>query len=58
MTVARELAMYKLEVVGIQEVGWDKTGIVRARDYILSTEKGTKSSTGNRTYVQQNTNTS
>ena len=49
MTVARELAMYKLEVVGIQEVGWDKTGIVRARDYILSTEKGTKSSVRIRT---------
>jgi hypothetical protein len=27
-------------------------GIVRARDYILSMEKGTKSSIGNRTFVQ------
>ena len=44
--------MYKLEVVGIQEVKWDKGGIVRARDYILSTEKGTRSSIGNRTFVQ------
>jgi len=52
MTVARELAMYKLEVVGIQEVKWNKGGIVRARDYILSMEKGTKSSIGNRTFVQ------
>ena len=44
--------MYKLEGVGIQEVKWDKGGIVRARDYILSKEKGTISSIGNRTFVQ------
>jgi len=52
VTVARELVMYKLEVVGIQEVKWNKRGIVRAWDYILSMEKGTKSSIGNRTFVQ------
>jgi hypothetical protein len=44
--------MYKLEALGIQEVKWDKGGIVRARDYILFMEKGTKSSIWNRTFAQ------
>ena len=30
---ARELARYKLDVVGVQEVRWDKGGTVRAGDY-------------------------
>ena len=30
---ARELARYKLDVVGAQEVRWDKGGTVRAGDY-------------------------
>jgi hypothetical protein len=30
---ARELARYKLDVVGVQEVRWDKRGTVRAGDY-------------------------
>jgi len=30
---ARELAMYKLDVGGVQEVMWDKGGTVRAGDY-------------------------
>jgi len=29
---ARELARYKLDVVGVQEVRWDKGGTVRAGD--------------------------
>jgi len=29
---ARELARYKLDVVGVQEVRWDKVGTVRAGD--------------------------
>jgi hypothetical protein len=33
MTVARELAGYKLDLVGVQEVRWDKGGTVRAGDY-------------------------
>jgi hypothetical protein len=33
MTVARELARYKLDLVGVQEVRWDKGGTVRAGDY-------------------------
>jgi len=30
---ARELTRYKLDVVGMQEVRWDKGGTVRAGDY-------------------------
>jgi hypothetical protein len=32
---ARELARYKLDLVGTQEVRWGKGGMVRARDYIF-----------------------
>jgi hypothetical protein len=34
MTVARELARYKLDLVGLQEVGWDKGGTVRAGELV------------------------
>ena len=37
-TVARELARYKLDKVRVQEVRWDKGGIVRAEYYILFRE--------------------
>jgi hypothetical protein len=30
---AKELAIYKLDFVGVQEVMWDKGGMVRAGDY-------------------------
>jgi len=30
---ARELARCKLDLVGVQEVGWDKGGTVRREDY-------------------------
>ena len=30
---SRELARYKLDLVGMQEVMWDKRGTVRAGDY-------------------------
>ena len=33
MAAARELARYKLDLVGVQEVRWDKEGTVRAGDY-------------------------
>jgi hypothetical protein len=36
--VARELARYKLDIVRVQEVKWDKGGTVRAEDYILFRE--------------------
>ena len=32
---ARELARYKLDLVGVQEVRWDKGGTVKAGDYIF-----------------------
>ena len=35
MAAARELARYKLDLVGVQEVRWDKGGTVRAGDYIF-----------------------
>ena len=31
--VARELARYKLDLVGVQEVWWDREGTVRAGSY-------------------------
>src|SRR5215510_10646510 len=33
MAAARELARYKLDLGGVQEVRWDKEGTVRAGDY-------------------------
>jgi hypothetical protein len=39
-TAARELARYKLDLVGIQEVRWDKGGTVRAGDYLFFYRKG------------------
>jgi exonuclease III len=32
-TVARELGKYKLDLVGVQDVRWDKGGTERAEDY-------------------------
>jgi dolichyl-phosphate-mannose--protein O-mannosyl transferase len=40
--VARELARYKLDFVGVQEVRWNKRGTVRAEDYKFSMEKEMK----------------
>ena len=37
---ARELARYKLDVVGVQEVRWNKEGTVRAGDYNFFYGKG------------------
>jgi exonuclease III len=39
-TVARELAKYKLDLVGVQEVRWDKEGTVRDGEYIFFYGKG------------------
>ena len=39
---ARELARYKLDVEGVQEVRWDKGGTVRAGDYDFFTGKEMK----------------
>jgi hypothetical protein len=43
MTVARELARYKLNLVGVQEVRWDKGGTVRAGDYMFFCGEGNES---------------
>jgi hypothetical protein len=41
--VARELVRYKLDLVGVQEVRWDKGGTVRVGDYtFFSMEKEMK----------------
>jgi len=38
--VARELAKYKLDLVCVQEVRWDREGTVRAGDYNFFYGKG------------------
>jgi exonuclease III len=43
MTVARNLAKYKLDLVGVQEVRWDKGGTVGAWDYTFFYGKGNES---------------
>jgi hypothetical protein len=43
MTVAREIARCKLDLVGVQEVGWDQEGTVRAGDYTFVYGKGIES---------------
>jgi hypothetical protein len=35
-TVARELRKYKLDLVGVQKVRWEKGGTERAEDYTFS----------------------
>ena len=40
-TASGELARYKLDLVGVQEVRWDKEGTERAGNYIFSMEKET-----------------
>jgi hypothetical protein len=42
MTVARELAKYKLDLVGVQGVTRDKDGTVRAGECTFSMAKGRK----------------
>jgi exonuclease III len=37
---AREIARYKLDLVGVQEVRWDRGGMVRAGDYNFIYGKG------------------
>jgi exonuclease III len=50
---ARELARYKSDLVSVQEVRWDREGVVRAADYNFSMEKETESSVGNRIFFVQ-----
>jgi len=39
-TVARELSRYKSDILGVQEVKWDKGGTVKVRDNKFSYGKG------------------
>ena len=41
-TVAREIRRYKLDLVGVQEVRWDKRGTVSTGNYNFCMEEGTK----------------
>jgi len=51
---ARELARYKLYIVGVQEVSWDKDSTVWAGDFNFSLwKRKRKSSFGNRNFVHQ-----
>jgi hypothetical protein len=50
---ARELARCKLGLVGVQEVRWDKVGIVRAGNYNFFYGNGNKNNQfGTRTVIQ------
>ena len=42
IAVVRELARYKLDSVGVQEVRWDKGDMLRAGDYNFFYGKGNK----------------
>jgi len=42
MAAARELARYKLDLVGVLEVRWERGGTVRAGDYNFFYRKGNK----------------
>jgi hypothetical protein len=39
-TAARELAIYKLDLVGVQEIRWDKRGTLRVGNYNFFYRKG------------------
>jgi len=51
--IARELASYKLHLMGVQEVRWDKGGTVKAGDYIFSMEMKRKSSMRYKIFVHR-----
>jgi hypothetical protein len=42
MEAARELAGYKLNLVGVQEIRWYKEGTVKTEDYSFFCGKGNK----------------
>jgi hypothetical protein len=45
-TVAKVLARYKLDLVGVQEVRWDEGATLRAGDYIFFYGKGNENQLG------------
>jgi hypothetical protein len=48
---ARELARYKSDLLGVQEVGWDKEDTVEAGDYSFLYGKGSENHVRNRVFV-------
>jgi hypothetical protein len=40
MSVSRELCRYRLDLVGVQEVRWEGSGIIPAGEYTVFYEKG------------------
>jgi hypothetical protein len=48
MAVAQELAKCKLDLVGVQQVRWDKEGTVRVGEDTFLWQRAGKSSIGNR----------
>ena len=54
-TAVRELARYKLGLVGVQEVRWDKWGPVREDVIFFLGKRKRKSSIGNRNFVHHRT---
>jgi hypothetical protein len=53
-TVARELGKYKLDLVGVQEVRWEKGGTERAEDYTFFHVQGEWASSVRDTFFVHN----
>jgi hypothetical protein len=51
MAAARKLARYRLELVGVQDVRWDKEGTVKAGDYSFFYGKGNEHQLGTGFFV-------
>jgi len=49
-TAARELSRYKLDLVGVQEVRWDKGGTIRAGNCFFLWKRKQQSSIRNRIF--------
>jgi hypothetical protein len=53
MTVARELATYRLDLLDVQEVRWDIGGTVRVEDHTFLLKRKRKSSVRDTIFVDQ-----
>ena len=54
-TVVRELVRYVLDLIGVQEVRWDKEGTVGEGHYIFLCKRKRKSSIANRIFLHHRT---